>query len=377
MKLTYKNKIEKNDVFSLRETRKLKGDMTSLNIRDEINRLLFEGDNFDIMKSLIENHKLTGTVDLVYIDPPFSTNTIFRIDDARVSTISPSNEDRIAYTDTLKGAEFLEFLRQRLILIRELMSDKASIYLHIDYKVGHYVKVIMDEVFGPENFRNDITRIKCNPKNFQRKGYGNIKDLVLFYTKTDNFTWNEPMEEREEEEITRLFNKVDEQGRRYTTNPLHAPGETANGKTGQAWKGIKPPKGRHWRYAPEVLDELEKKGLIEWSKNGVPRKRIYAEDYQKKRVQDIWEYKDKPNPVYPTEKNLDLLRRIIKTSSLDGDLVMDCFCGSGGFLYVADEMKRRWIGMDASKEAIKVTLNRFKENNNSLFLQSEVKKISL
>lgn len=377
MKLTYQNKIKENDILALREQKNFKGNKSLLNIKKELNRLLFEGDNFEIMKSLIDTHKLAGTVDLVYIDPPFSTNTIFRIDDARVSTISSSVQDRIAYTDTLKGAEFLEFLRQRLILIRELMSDKASIYLHIDYKVGHYVKIIMDEVFGPENFRNDITRIKCNPKNFQRKGYGNIKDLILFYTKTDNFTWNEPMEEREDEEISRLFNKVDEQGRRYTTNPLHAPGETKNGKTGKEWKGIKPPKGRHWRYGPNVLDELERQGLIEWSKNGVPRKRIYADDYQKKRVQDIWEYKDKPNPIYPTEKNLELLERIIKTSSNEGDLVMDCFCGSGGLLYTAEEMKRRWLGIDASKEAISVTLSRFKKKENSLFSNIEINKLSL
>lgn len=377
MKLTYKNKIEENDILALREMKIFKGNKSLLNLKKELNRLLFEGDNFEIMKSLIDTHKLASTVDLVYIDPPFSTNTIFRIDDARVSTISSSVQDRIAYTDTLKGAEFLEFLRQRLILIRELMSDKASIYLHIDYKVGHYVKIIMDEVFGPENFRNDITRIKCNPKNFQRKGYGNIKDLILFYTKTDDFTWNEPMEGRDDDEISRLFNKVDEQGRRYTTNPLHAPGETTNGKTGKEWKGIKPPKGRHWRYGPDVLDELERQGLIEWSKNGVPRKRIYADDYQTKRVQDIWEYKDKPNPIYPTEKNLELLERIIKTSSNEGDLVMDCFCGSGGLLYTAEEQKRRWLGIDASKEAINVTLNRFKKKENSLFPNIEINKLSL
>lgn len=377
MKLTYKNKIKENDILALRKMKIFKGNKSLLNIKKELNHLLFKGDNFEIMKSLIDTHKLAGIIDLVYIDPPFSTNTLFRIDDARISTISSSKQDRIAYTDTLKGAEFLEFIRQRLILIRELMSDKASIYLHIDYKVGHYVKIIMDEVFGPENFRNDITRIKCNPKNFQRRGYGNIKDLILFYTKTDNFTWNEPKEGRADEEISRLFNKVDEQGRKYTTNPLHAPGETTNGKTGKEWKGIKPPKGRHWRYGPDVLDELEKQGLIEWSKNGVPRKRIYADDYQTKRVQDIWKYKDKPNPIYPTEKNLELLERIIKTSSNEGDLVMDCFCGSGGFLYTAEELKRRWIGVDASKEAINVTLNRFKKKENNLFSNIEINKLSL
>ena len=376
MNLFYKDKIKKNDILTFRTNKALRGDVSLLNFKKELNHLLLQGDNFEIMKSLIKKYKLTGTVDLVYIDPPFSTNTIFRIDDARVSTISSGKNGKIAYTDTLKGVEFLEFLRQRLILIRELMSEKASIYLHIDYKVGHYVKVIMDEVFGIKNFRNDITRIKCNPKNFKRNGYGNIKDLILFYTKTNNFIWNEPMENRDNKELKRLFNKTDEHGRQYTTNPLHAPGETENGKTGQKWKGINPPKGRHWRYGPEVLDKLDKNNLIEWSRNGVPRKKIYIEDYQTKRVQDIWKYKDKPNPIYPTEKNLDLLERIVKTSSQKNDLVMDCFCGSGGFLYTADNLDRRWIGIDSSNEAIEITTKRFEANKN-LFSKKDITRLIL
>ena len=376
MKLSYKDKIEKEDILALQTKKVFKGDKSQLNFKETLNRFLFQGDNFEIMQSLIRKHKLVGSVDLVYIDPPFSTNTVFRINDYHISTISSSKTDRIAYSDTLKGAEFLEFLRQRLFLIRELMSNKSSIYLHIDYKIGHYVKIIMDEVFGPENFRNDITRIKCNPKNFKRKGYGNIKDLILFYTKTNDFTWNEPMESRKDAELERLFNKIDSDGRHYTTNPLHAPGETENGNTGKEWKGIKPPKGRHWRYAPDVLDELEKNGLIEWSKNGVPRKKIYVDDYQTKRVQDIWEYKDKQKPIYPTEKNLDMLERIINTSSQKGDLVMDCFCGSGGFLFVAEKLNRRWIGIDSSSEAISTTTKRFEKDKN-LFSKKDITKLVL
>jgi adenine-specific DNA-methyltransferase len=151
-------------------------------------------------------------------------------------------------------------------MIRELMSDRSSIYLHIDYKIGHYVKVMMDEIFGITNFRNDIARIKCNPKNFKRKGYGNIKDLILFYTKTDDFIWNEPMVQRTDDEVERLFKKIDKDGRRYTTTPLHAPGETKNGVTGQNVERKYPPKGRHWRYDPKVLDELDSQGLIEMVK---------------------------------------------------------------------------------------------------------------
>ena len=239
---------------------------------------LIQGDNLAVMKSLLDEHR--GKVDLVYIDPPFATNGCFRISDERANTVSSSGQDHVAYRDNLVGEEFLEFLRERLVFLRELMSEKASIYLHIDYKIGHYVKLLMDEVFGEKNFRNDITRIKCNPKNFNRKAYGNIKDLVLFYSKSENLLWNEIKIPFTEEDLVRLFGKIGETGRRYTTIPLHAPGETVNGKTGKEWRGMKPPKGRHWRSDPESFEEWDKQGLIEWSASGVPRKKIFADEKQ-------------------------------------------------------------------------------------------------
>jgi len=374
MKLNYEAKAEVGEILDPTGSSDIKGLSAADLVHGTLNRILILGDNFQAMKNLLNKHNLSGVVDLVYIDPPFASNNIFKVGKFRTSTMSAASGDIVAYSDTLEGAEYLEFLRQRLILLRELMSEKASIYLHIDYKIGHYVKIIMDEVFGIANFKNDITRIKCNPKNFQRKGYGNIKDMVLFYTKTDEFTWNEPRQERAEGELDRLFNKIDKDGRRYTTNPLHAPGETANGESGQPWNGLKPPEGRHWRYSSKVLDELEAAGLIEWSKNGVPRKKIYPEDFTTKRVQDIWEFKDKPNPIYPTEKNLNMLSRIIQTSSNQGDLVLDTFCGSGGFLYAAEQLQRRWLGMDASKEAIRISQQRFETEQESMFMSGEIKK---
>jgi len=314
--------------------------------------LLIKGENQSVLKNLCEIG-FAGKIDLVYIDPPFATGNTFR-KGKRSATISSSQDDAIAYIDEKTGSEFIEFLRERLILLRELMSEYGSIYLHIDYKIGHYVKVMMDEVFGIRNFRNDITRIKCNPKNFQRCGYGNYKDMILFYTKSDQFLWNEPLSERSDEELARLFRKVDAAGRRYTTNPLHAPGETRNGPTGQKWKGMSPPAGRHWRYDPAVLDELDQKGLIEWSKNGVPRKIIYAEDCEAKRIQDIWEFKDPQHPHYPTQKNLEMLNLIIRTSSNADSIVLDCFCGSGTTLVAAETLGRHWIGIDQSHQAIEV-----------------------
>lgn len=354
MILHYPNK--KTELEILSETKKL--NLVSLFGSGE-NKLI-KGNNLQAMKSLLEDFDLKGKVDLIYIDPPFATNNHFTIGDERVSTISNSKNDKTAYKDELLGSDFLEFIRERLILLRELMSDRGSIYLHIDYKIGHYVKIIMDEVFGIENFRNDITRIKCNPKNFSRKAYGNIKDLILFYSKTSNPIWNETKEKLSEADIERLFKKIDSKGRRYTTIPLHAPGETANGPTGKEWKGQLPPKGRHWRTDPKILDEWDKQGLIEWSKTGNPRKIIYADEKEGKKKQDIWEYKDTQYPNYPTEKNLNLLKDIILSSSNEDSIVLDCFCGSGTTLIASQELGRKWIGIDQSDEAIKITQKRLK-----------------
>ncbi|MEN6293344.1 MAG: site-specific DNA-methyltransferase [Methanobacterium sp.] len=365
MLLDYEGKVSEKEI-------KEKAEIIPLKIvnkqKDSLNKLIF-GENINVMKTLIEDYGLKGKVDLVYIDPPFSTKNVFKIGDSRANTISSSHSDQIAYSDSLTGSEFIEFLRERLVLIKDLMSKNASIYLHIDYKIGHYVKIIMDEIFGYDNFRADIARIKCNPKNFKRKSYGNIKDMILFYTKSKDYSWNDPRVPFTKKDIERLFKKADENGRRYTTVPLHAPGETKDGPTGQKWKGMYPPKGRHWRSNPIELDKLDQNGLIEWSKNGVPRKKIYAEDKiaQGKLLQDIWEYKDSQTPSYPTQKNLDLLKLIISASSNPGDLVLDAFCGSGTTLVASQELSRNWIGIDSSENAIKVSKERLSKVSGTLF----------
>jgi adenine-specific DNA-methyltransferase len=320
MILDYPNKKTEQEIIDGIETGHLtsdKGDILEFN-----KNILIEGDNLTALKTLIFEYGFKEKIDLIYFDPPFATNNTFTIDaNDRVSTISNSLDGSIAYSDKLKGSEFIEFIRERLVLLKMLLSPQGSIYLHIDYKIGHYVKLVMDEVFGIENFRNDITRVKCNPKNFNRKGYGNMKDLILFYSKSSDMIWHEPKTGYTEEDVEKLFKKVDEQGRRYTTIPLHAPGETKSGNSSKEWKGQLPPKGRHWRTSTDILTEWEEQGLIEWSKNGVPRKKIFSEEREGKRVQDIWEFKDPQYPNYPTEKNSDLLDLIVKTSSNDDSIL--------------------------------------------------------
>jgi adenine-specific DNA-methyltransferase len=362
--LQYKDKQKEEELFTLTRPANLQSVGTfgtpRLLIGSDWSNMLIFGDNLSSLKTLIDDPSIRGNVRLVYIDPPFSTDQDFRGGNSRVATISSSQEDEVAYGDRLIGAEYFEFLRKRLIFLRELLANDGSIYVHIDWKKGHYVKVLMDEIFGEEHFINDIARIKCNPKNFARPAYGNVKDMILFYSKTDNYVWNEARQEIIEGEISRLFPKVDKDGRRYTTIPLHAPGETKNGPTGQLWKGLKPPRGRHWRTHPDELTQLDEQGLIEWSSTGNPRKRIYADEALKngKKRQDIWEFKDSPYPTYPTEKNAEMLKVIIEASSNPDDIVLDCFSGSGTTLVSAEELGRRWIGIDNSPSAIEATLKR-------------------
>lgn len=364
MLITYNNKKQECDILE-----KTSGVELRSTFGKGAKNKLIHGDNLFVLRALLDTH--AGKIDLIYIDPPFATNGHFKISEDRTSTISSSNRDAIAYSDTIVGANFLEFLRERLIFLRELLSEHGSIYLHIDYKIGHYVKLIMDEIFGRNMFRNDIARIKCNPKNFDRRAYGNIKDLILFYSKSKNPVWNDPRFPFSEEDKERLFKKTDKNGRRYTTIPLHAPGETSNGNTNKEWMGIKPPRGRHWRTDPTTLEEWNRGGLIEWSVNNVPRKKIFLDEKEGKKMQDIWEFKDPQYPQYPTEKNLDLLKLIVGTSSNKGDLVLDCFCGSGTTLVASQLLNRNWIGIDKSEQAIKVAQKRLNALPNNLFSKDE------
>jgi adenine-specific DNA-methyltransferase len=231
--------------------------------------------------------------------------------------------------------------------------------------MAFYIKVAMDEVFGVQNFRNWITRRKCSHKNYTKKSYGNIADYILFYTKSDQYVWNRPLEEWTTERASKEYTYTEEgTGRRYKKVPIHAPG-TRNGETGQPWRGMSPPPGKHWQYTPKTLDEMDKRGEIYWSATGNPRRKIYLDNSDGVPVQDIWyDFRDTRNQNvhttgYPTEKNPQLLERIIGASSNPGDLVLDCFSGSGTTLAVAEMFGRCWIGMDRSNEAITATLQRF------------------
>ncbi len=314
---------------------------------------LYLGDNLGVLRALLEDPAVRGQVRLVYIDPPFATGGVFE-----------SRSGQRAYEDLAHGAAYLEFLRQRLIVLRELLDPRGSIYLHLDETMAFAAKVLMDEVFGPTNYRNCITRQKSNPKNFTRNQYGNISDYLLFYTRTDNPVWSRPFQPWTDEWAAKEYPCVEKgTGRRYKKVPVHAPG-VRNGETGKPWRGKLPPPGKHWQFPPRVLDELDAKGEIYWSASQNPRRKIYLDRSRGVPVQDIWlDCRDAHNQMievtgYPTEKPLELLRRILAASSDPGDLVLDCFAGSGTTLVAAEELGRKWIGVDSGVEAMATTVKR-------------------
>jgi adenine-specific DNA-methyltransferase len=256
--------------------------------------------------------------------------------------------------------------------LRELLAKDGSIYVHLDENMAFYIKVIMDEVFSSKNFKNWITRKKCNPKNYTRKTYGDVSDYIIFYTNSDEYVWNRSIEKWTEERAKKEYTYTEEEtGRKYKKVPLHAPG-IRNGETGKPWKGLMPPPGKHWQYIPKTLDEMDARGEITWSSNGNPRRKIYLDNTEGVPVQDIWlDFKDAHNQNikitgYPTEKNPDLIKRIIEASSNPGDVVLDCFAGSGTTMDVAGQLGRNWIGIDNSPEAIATTLRRFHKGTEAM-----------
>jgi len=349
---------------------------------DSCIKRLYHADNLVVLKMLLQDGSVRNKIKLIYIDPPYNTGADFE-----------TRNHEFAYSDRFTVEEYLDFMRERLIIMKELLSDDGSIYVHLDSNMVFHVKLLMDSIFGINNFRGMITRKKCKPKNYTRKTYGNISDYILFFTKSDSPTWNRPYDKWEEDKIKKEYPFIEEvTGRRYKRVPIHAPG-VRNGATGSEWRGMLPPSGKHWQYTPEKLDELDANNEIYWSSNGNPRRKVYFDQSRGIPVQDIWlDFLDVNNQNslqtgYPTEKNLDMIKRIIEASSDKGDLIMDCFAGSGTTLVAANELDRQWIGIDIGDVAIQTIkkrlvsgrktiteldkTNKVKDNQGSLFDFSE------
>jgi len=321
---------------------------------------LYHGNNLDVLKYLIKEKGMDGEVTLTYIDPPYAADHSF--ESRGGGRLNPT------YRDSFEDAEYIEFLRERLVLLHELLSEDGSIYVHIGEEMMAHVKLLLDEIFGRENYENIISRRKCHSKNSTKKRYGNVQDFILFYAKnSDMKTWERPTRPPTEEEKERAMKEYryeeEETGRRYMKVPIHAPGER-NGETGEPWRDMEPPEGKHWAYPPQKLEEMAQEGKIVFSGNGNPRKKVYYDQRNGMPVTDMWldtrDYYNQQQSItgYPTEKNEELLKRVVEASSNEGDLVLDAFMGSGTTLAAADQLNRNWIGIDKGEEAFEITKDR-------------------
>lgn len=348
-RLEYEGKISAEEIFNISPANL----RCVVSVEKPIKNRLIYGENLRVLRALLNDGSMAGNVRLIYIDPPYATGAGFE-----------SRKQNHAYHDLIGGADYLEFLRQRIILLRELLADDGSIYIHLDENMAFPIKVLMDEIFGDKNFRNWITRKKCNPKNYTRNQYGNVSDYILFYTKSNNYVWNQAFESWTDTTANKEYQYVEEETRRhYKKVPIHAPG-VRNGASGQPWREMLPPPGKHWQYTPETLDEMDARGEIYWSPTGNPRRKVYLDNSKGIPVQDIWlDFKDAHNQNikitgYPTEKNSEMIKRIILASSNKGDLVLDAFSGSGTTAAVSETLERQWIAIDNSPLAIETTVHR-------------------
>ena len=337
------------------------------------NRLIW-GDKKYVLPSLLA--EFAGQVDLIYIDPPFATGANFSYqtqvhpDDDNGNTrltldYTPNLIEQLAYRDTWGGGldTYLKWMFETLTFLRELLAKSGSIYVHCDDTASHYIKAVMDEVFGHTNFRNEIVW-KRTGAHSSAKRYGPVHDVVLYYAQGADYCWN-PVYVDQEQYIAERYTHIDEQGRRFSPVSLLARG-ISRGSSGQPWRGIDvTARGNHWRYTVERLDELDAAGDIYWPTRGtMPRLKMYAENAPGKLLQDWWD--DIP-PInsqgiervgYPTQKPENLIKHITQASSNPGDLVLDCFAGSGTTAAVAEKLGRRWIAADLGRFAISTTRKR-------------------
>lgn len=357
------------------------------------NRLIY-GDNLLAMAALLAGDETTpslrGKIDLIYIDPPFDSKA-----DYRTKVTLPGVEleqkptviEQFAYSDTWSDgtASYLAMITPRLILMRELLADTGSIYVHLDWHVGHYVKIVMDEVFGRESFQNEIIWKRQSAHNDSGR-CGAIHDTIFIYHKTSSYIWNEVLTAPSSDYIDGFFDQVEAgTNRRYARGDLTAAGLSGGGYDYE-FKGIR----RIWRYPEATLEKLDHEGRLHWPRNGVPRLKRYLDEFRGVPLQDLWSdirvihNQSAERLGYNTQKPESLLERILNSSSREGQLIADFFGGSGTAAAVAEKLGRRWITTDLGKPACMVMRKRLIDQNAKPFLyqaigdyQVEAAKVSL
>ena len=360
------------------------------------NKLYF-GDNLDILREQVPD----GSVDLIYLDPPFNSNATYNVlfreksgerSAAQIQAFGDTwhwdiGSER-AYREVVtegprKLADLLQAMRSflgqndmmayltmmahRLVELNRVLKPTGSIYLHCDPTASHYLKMVMDAVFGPTRFRSEITWKRYGVHNDVGQGstrFGRVHDILLLYGKSDSVIWNQVFVPLNETYVERTYRYIDkESGRRFTTTPLTGPGGAEKGNPVFDWNGHV----RAWRYSRETMLQLEKEGRLYYSRTGYPRKKLYIDESRGVPVQDVWtdiyslSGSNAERLGYPTQKPEALLERIIRSSSNEGDVVLDPFCGCGTAVAVAERLGRRWVGIDITHIAISLMKYRLRD----------------
>ena len=314
------------------------------------------------------------TVDLVYIDPPFASGAdyakkVYLRRNPRVAEALREAENELdieelrafeekMYGDIWNKESYLNWMYENLMAIKSVMSDTASIYVHLDWHIGHYVKILMDEVFGEDNFRNEIVWKRSTAHN-DSTGFANLHDTLFYYSKSLDLFFSVPLVPYTQEYIDRYYNKVDADGRKYLDRDLSAKGLKGAGYS-YTWKG----KTGYWRCPISTMERLEKENRLYYTSNGTPRYKQYLDEMEGVPAQDLWTDIYAVNSQadervdYATQKPEALLERIIKASSNEGMVVADFFGGSGVTAAVAAKTGRRFIHADVNLNSIQTTRDR-------------------
>ncbi len=348
---------------------------------------LYYGDNLDVLRRYVRDE----SVDLVYLDPPFNSRQDYNVlfaekDGSRSSSQIHAFEDtwewnldsQRAYEEIVETGgrvadamrafhtflgnsdmmAYLAMMAPRLVELRRVLKETGSIYLHCDPTASHYLKILMDAVFGGQSFRNEVIWKRSHAHSDGKQGsqhFGRVTDTLLFYSKGERSKWNVLHTAYDQEYLDRDYRRVDSDGRRYRIDNLQGPGGAEKGNPRYEVMGVT----RYWRYTKEKMAKLIDEGRVIQTKPGaVPQYKRYLDEMSGVPVQNLWadlpplNNRSKEMLGYPTQKPEALLERILKASSNEGDLVLDPFCGCGTTIQVAQRLNRRWIGIDITHLAI-------------------------
>ncbi len=351
-------------------------------------KTIFTGDNLPIMRGMN-----SASVDLIYLDPPFNSKanyaapigseaagaafkdtwTLSDVDITWLDLIEAKHPalNRVIYAAmTNSDKSYLIYMAIRLLEMHRILKPTGSLYLHCDPTMSHYLKLVMDSIFGEKQFRNEIVWQRTNAHNLKAKYFSKTHDVLLFYSKDQDYTWNTQYTDYSQAQLSRY--KKDETGRLYTGRDLTV---SSGGNRNFQWRGSRPPSNRSWGASLEQLERWYTEGRILLKRDGTPRLdglKVYLDELPGKQIPAIWTdiprigNTSKERLGYPTQKPLALLERIIKASSNEGDIVFDPFCGCATTLVAADRLQREWIGIDISAKAAELIVERIR-NDQGMF----------